>query len=936
MSDQSVCTRCGYAGSPEARYCARCGRALIPPRTHLATSTGRWFNNLPPRYLGLVGLAASIPIGVLAHHLLVDTGLLFSLSHLSLVLIIGAGSVHLGWQWKRLPSNRARLMRVLVIFIAVGLLLVALGRVDKAAFDLLVPPGQTVVSDIPGVHIEAIDGVRRIFVDARPYWLLAAIFAVIVGTASSLVRRLYTTLMTREREVHDLRENLLAQVQDTAAQQERNRLARELHDSIKQQIFSISMSAAAVEAHWGTDPQRAQAALGDLRSVAHEAMVEMNALLQQLSPAPLEKVGLVQALRDQCEALGYRTGAQVTTKFGALPPNDRLPAGAQESIFRIVQEAFSNTARHARAGQVGLYLGLRDDGDALMLSIHDDGQGFDPHAVKDGMGLDNIRQRVIALKGDLSIDSDLNKGTGLQITIPLVKSSTHQGEMVPKQNHILNKVCLIGLAGGLTLIATLFYPLYVLLPGDYVEGWITGSQLLSLALEIAAALVAVATGFLAARWARPGSRQTGALFGALAGSVAGIVLYLGIGAAAAGLVGSGALLRHGLMPAAGKDELAHLVVGTTVGILWWSHTVFWASLLAGIGLGAAGGLLAPVAAKPSNLSMRSAVRMLLIPGIWINTLYLIFSVMVLSLLEQIIQNMIVVHIIPLDAILPPQSVSLWPIGSATVFYLVSLIALYFLSRGDVDAQDRIKLDAAQTTAIVFGLLSFGMASCLLIVSPGLSISLSSPLGIVVIITAAASLVLGGGYLVTFVRVRQQRRSLGFIGHPPILQIVAAVGVLWSLGMIVWGVSLPLSWGVAVGVIITIVDVVLLVALRRQPRHPSPNATTLAGLQSTASQMISTGIGSALAMMAPIAPTSSSGMSILTIVTRANAVLASYDAPTQSPVPGPTMAELVRDAYLAQARLALIMLAGGVAAVGLLMLAISGIIVFIKHRVSRDG
>jgi hypothetical protein len=65
-------------------------------------------------------------------------------------------------------------------------------------------------------------------------------------------------------------------------------------------------------------------------------MVEMNALLQQLSPAPLEKVGLVQTLRDQCEALGYRTGAQVTAEFGALPPNDRLPMGAQESVFRIV------------------------------------------------------------------------------------------------------------------------------------------------------------------------------------------------------------------------------------------------------------------------------------------------------------------------------------------------------------------------------------------------------------------------------------------------------------------------------------------------------------------------------------------------------------------------------------------------------------------------
>lgn len=928
MSDQSVCTRCGFAGSPEARYCARCGRALIPPRARLATSTGRWFDHLPPRYLGLVGLIASIPIGALAHQLLVDPGLLFSLSHLSLVLIIGIGSGYLGWQWDGLPSNRARLMRLLVVFIAVGLLLVALGQIDKAAFDLLIPPGQTVVSDIPGVHIEATDHIRRMSVDAPPYGTLTAIYAVSVGAASNLIHRLYTTLRTREREMDNLRENLLAQVQDTAAQQERNRLARELHDSIKQQIFSISMSAAAAEARWESDPQGARAALGDLRSVAHEAMVEMNALLQQLSPAPLEKVGLIQALRDQCEALGYRTGAQVTAEFGTLPPNDRLPAGAQESVFRIAQEAFSNIARHARAERVNLYLGLNNDENALVLTIEDDGQGFDPKTSKEGMGLDNIRQRMRSLNGELALKSDLDQGTRLQVTVPLVKSSTRQGDETPKQNHILNKVCLVGLAGGLALIATLFYPLYVNLPA-YVAGWLTGSQLLSLALEIAAAPVTIATGFLAARWARPGTRQTGALFGALAGSVAGIVLYLGIGAAAAGVVGSGELLRHGILPVTGEGEMAHLVVKTTIGVIWWSYTAFWATLLAGIGLGAVGGLLAPVDARPSNLQLRSAVRVMLIPGIWFSTLLLVFNVLVLSPLEETIQSSIVTHAIPLDTILPPQSVSLWPIGSAAVFFLVPLIVLYLLSRSNVDARDRITLNSAQATTIVFGLLCFSMASYLLIVSPGLSISLSSPLGIAIIVTAAASLALGGGYLATFTRIRQKRRSLGFTDHVPILQIVAGGGVLWSLAMIIFGVSLPLPWVVVVGVVIIIVDAAILVIIRRQPKQPSSNGSTLERLQSTASQMISTGIGAAMAMIAPLAPSNSSGVSLFAILTQVDIVLVDYK-------PSPAMIELVRDAYLIQARLAVIMLVGGVAAVGLLMLAISGIIAFVKYRISREG
>jgi signal transduction histidine kinase len=544
MSDQPVCTRCGYAISPEARYCARCGRPLIPPRACLATSTGRWFDNLSPRYLSLVGLLASIPIGLLVNHLLVNIGLHFSLSHFSVALITGAGSTYVGWQWDKLPSNRSRLARILLIAIAMSILLIAVWIVDKAVAGLLVAQGQRIVSDIPGVHVEAISGARGIrAINAPSYWLLAIVYILLIGVAGNLADRLYTTLKTREREMDNLRENLLAQVQDAAAQQERNRLARELHDSIKQQLFSISMSAAAAEARWESDPQGAHAALSDLRGVAHEAMVEMNALLQQLSPVPLEKVGLVQALCDQCEALGYRTGVQVTAEFGALPPDDRLPIGAQESLFRIAQEAFSNTARHARASQVSLSLALRDDGNALVLRIEDDGQGFDPEAMKEGMGLDNIRQRVRSLGGELVIESDYDQGTKLRMTIPLVKPPTRRDAAL-EQNHILNKVCLIGLAGGLALIITLFYPLYVLLPGDYVEGWMTGSQLLGLALEIAAVLVTIATGFLAARWAKPGSRQADALFGALAGGAACITLYLGIGASAAGLVGSGTLLRH--------------------------------------------------------------------------------------------------------------------------------------------------------------------------------------------------------------------------------------------------------------------------------------------------------------------------------------------------------------------------------------------------------
>ena len=194
---------------------------------------------------------------------------------------------------------------------------------------------------------------------------------------SNLVTQV-NALIASQRQVRELRQNLLHQAGESAAQQERNRLARELHDSIKQQIFGISMGAAAAQARWESDPQAARRALGDVQRSAQEAMVEMNALLQQLSPAPLEKVGLSQALRDQGEAFGYRTGADVQVTLGELPAEERMPPGAQESLFRIAQEALSNIARHARAGQVCLSLGLCDPEGPLELAIRDDGLGFDP------------------------------------------------------------------------------------------------------------------------------------------------------------------------------------------------------------------------------------------------------------------------------------------------------------------------------------------------------------------------------------------------------------------------------------------------------------------------------------------------------------------------------------------------------------------------------
>jgi hypothetical protein len=213
-------------------------------------------------------------------------------------------------------------------------------------------------------------------------------------------------------------EQLLQQASEAAAAAERNRLARDLHDSIKQQLFSIRMSAIAAKAHLHLEATKAQEALEDILRSSEEAQVEMQALLQQLRSAPLEHSSLAEAIQTQARALEYRSGARVSVEIADLPTIDRFPLSMQETLFRLVQEAFANIARHARAQHVS-YSQTQDE-KTLFVSICDDGQGFDMQAVHTGMGLANIQERVQSLDGTATIESEPSKGTTLSIQIPLL------------------------------------------------------------------------------------------------------------------------------------------------------------------------------------------------------------------------------------------------------------------------------------------------------------------------------------------------------------------------------------------------------------------------------------------------------------------------------------------------------------------------------------
>ncbi len=246
-------------------------------------------------------------------------------------------------------------------------------------------------------------------------------------------------LAGRERELHRLRDDLVRSTGQAAAQAERNRLARDLHDSIKQQLYAINVSAAAALARWESDLAGARGAVEDVRRAAQAALAEMAALLQQLRPAPLAAAGLLDALAEQCEALAHRTGAKVTVDLGqpedaaaytAAVDAGRLAPGAEEAIFRISQEALNNIARHARAGHVTLRLRVEDE--ALRLAITDDGQGFavGENLAADrspaGYGLAGMRDRAAAIGAKLDITSTVQQGTQVALAMPLGAPAVHE------------------------------------------------------------------------------------------------------------------------------------------------------------------------------------------------------------------------------------------------------------------------------------------------------------------------------------------------------------------------------------------------------------------------------------------------------------------------------------------------------------------------------
>jgi signal transduction histidine kinase len=210
---------------------------------------------------------------------------------------------------------------------------------------------------------------------------------------------------------------LYEQAQVLASLKERQKLARDLHDSVSQALYGISLGARTARTILDRHPDNLQALtepLEYLLSLSDAALVEMRALIFELRPEMLHKEGLVGVLSKQAASLRTRHGLKVSTDF---PQEPVLSIEVKEDIYRVAQEAINNTIKHARASEVEIT--MISEGEWLVLEVQDNGQGFNLEREKPGhLGLHSMRERIEDLDGILEINSTLGEGTLIRARIP--------------------------------------------------------------------------------------------------------------------------------------------------------------------------------------------------------------------------------------------------------------------------------------------------------------------------------------------------------------------------------------------------------------------------------------------------------------------------------------------------------------------------------------
>ena len=288
--------------------------------------------------------------------------------------------------------------------------------------------GRTVLSgepaffnDVSGINLDYLHDLGIISLLAAPLKVESTIIGVLdvinkVGGFAREDLRIISLFADQAAIVID-QTRLHQQVEQIAVMEERQRLARELHDSVTQALYSVNLYAeAARRALMAGKKEVTLENLKELRQMTREALLDMRLLVFELHPSILEKEGLVAALQSRLASVESRSGLKTEMH---VEGQGRLPLVLEDELYRIAQEGLNNAVKHARARSVKIELNYSQAGVCLILS--DDGTGFNLEAAggSGGLGLRGIKERVRKMDGNLVIESSPKTGTRLTVTVRL-------------------------------------------------------------------------------------------------------------------------------------------------------------------------------------------------------------------------------------------------------------------------------------------------------------------------------------------------------------------------------------------------------------------------------------------------------------------------------------------------------------------------------------
>jgi len=245
--------------------------------------------------------------------------------------------------------------------------------------------------------------------------LTRTVCLIVVGV---YIHQLITRLRAQAESLQSANTQLAhyaATLESLTVSRERNRMSRELHDTVVHTLSGLSVQLEAAKAYWEVDPQTAQGLLDQSLEATRSGLQETRRAIKSLRASPLDDLGLVNAMRVLAETAGQRGG--LATQL-SLPQRDPLVSpDVEQCLYRVAQEAVENAVRHAHARQLCLTLAVQ--GQDLVLMVQDDGVGFDPgkDPTPGHYGLAGIRERAALSAGEISVTSRPNGGTTVRLAI---------------------------------------------------------------------------------------------------------------------------------------------------------------------------------------------------------------------------------------------------------------------------------------------------------------------------------------------------------------------------------------------------------------------------------------------------------------------------------------------------------------------------------------